>query len=69
MYHTFTTTEYQKAHKSYTDAVFYAQCTHCTDERPKVCGGLKLLRRTYIATTRQAIGAGFEFPELLEAAK
>jgi hypothetical protein len=66
IYHTFTATEYGKAHNSYADAVFYAQCTHDTTERPKISGGIKLLRRTYIATARQATGAGFEFPELLK---
>lgn len=36
------------SHNSYADAVFWAQGTHCTEERPHKEGDAYMLRRTLI---------------------
>jgi hypothetical protein len=67
MWHTFTLDQYERAHESYADAAFWAQCTHDTKDRPKrLCAGLYQLNRTYIGTAETAKKNGFEFKEFDE---
>ena len=40
--------EVEREHATYADAVFWAQCTHCTDERPRRNAEAYTLRRTTI---------------------
>lgn len=40
--------EIEHEHKTKADAVFWAQCTHCTEERPRRAGYAYELRRTTI---------------------
>jgi hypothetical protein len=65
MWHTFSLDRYERAHDSYADAVFWAQCLHETNDRPeRLCAGLYQISRTYIGRGDVAKREGFEFPEL-----
>lgn len=67
-WHTFQGDRYERAHASYDDAVFWAQCSHDTQQRPKREGrGLYSITTrsgtTYIASTEGMKAHGFQFGE------